>query len=226
MRAFRVSRVAAVPPLPSAAARPLPSFPPPSARECSVCAPWPLVCPASATARRGPPPRNPAPRHGALQLCLAAALLASSTASPARLRLRSAAARHGCHPPLHAEPPLEPPPPSINPRIRLLSSQRSSRAQPSPPRLAGTPPQRHSTAAGRHSPWSRRHWPPRALKPPPTGSSRSPLPPPPLPRCQQALPWPESPFPLLPCFKIATRDLVRQLKQVQGPICTTVDSYE
>ena len=82
-------------------------------------------------------------------------------------------------PPLHAEPPLEPAPTPTNPQIRLLSSQRSSQARPSPPRLAGTPPQRHSTAAGRRSPWSRRHWPPRALKPPPTGSSRSPLPPPP-----------------------------------------------
>ena len=196
-----MSRVAAVPPLPSASARPLPSFPPPSARECSVCTPWPLGCPASATARRGPPQRNPAPRHGALQLCLAAALLASSPASPARLRLRSAAARHGCHPPLHAEPPLEPTPPSTNPRIRLLSSQRSSRARPSPPRLAGTPPQRHSTAAGRRSPWSRRHWPPRALKPPPTGSSRSPIPPPPFPHRQQAPHGRNRRFPFSPASK-------------------------
>ena len=78
-------------------------------------------------------------------------------------------------PPLHAEPPLEPAPTPTNPQIRLLSSQRSSQARPSPPRLAGTPPQRHSTAAARRPLWNRLHGPPlRALRPP-RGSSRVPL---------------------------------------------------
>ncbi|XP_039803554.1 translation initiation factor IF-2-like [Panicum virgatum] len=80
-----------------------------------------------------------------------------------------AAAPHGRQSHLHAEPSIELAPPSTNPRICLLSSQRSSRARPSPPRLAGTPPQRYSTAAGRRPPWSRRHRPPPRAPRPPTG---------------------------------------------------------
>ena len=77
-------------------------------------------------------------------------------------------------PPLHAEPPLEPAPTPINPQIRLLSSQRSSRARPSPPHLAGAPPPRLSSPPARRSPWRHHYRPPRAPKPPPTGAHKPP----------------------------------------------------
>ena len=125
-------------------------------------------------------------------------------------RLATSRARHGHQSPLHAEPSTELAPLSTNPQIRLISSPRSSRTRPSPPRLAGTPPQRHSTTAARRLPWSRRHRPPPRAPRTPTGPRRSPLAPPPLPRRQQSLPWPESPFPFHPSPVFATRDCRQQ----------------
>jgi len=100
----------------------------------------------------------------------------------------------------------------------------------------------HSRPVAGHSP-ERRHTPPPSpsevllptpalLRPPqhqprpPTGSSRVPHAPSPLPRHRKATPSPESAFSQAPLLQIATRGSTRQLKQVQGSICTNQDSYE
>jgi hypothetical protein len=159
----------------------------------------------------------PRPCHAGRAPQLRLALLAAASARPTAVWPRRHA-RHGRRPHLHAEPSTELAPPSTNPRIRLLSSQRSSRARPSPPRLAGTPPQRHSTAAGRRPPWSRRHRPPPRAPRPPTGPRRSPLSPPPRALAAGEPPRRETAAPPPPLFWPA-RDPIARVKMFQGSIC-------
>jgi len=221
MRAFRVSRVAAVPPLlllllahcnlfllPLLASAPGACHGRWSAR----------LLPAHAAGRlaRRLRPTAPALSH-ATRTC--------APAEPACARAASSPVMAVVHPstPSHHSSQRRPPPTpkSACPRPPE-ASQPNHRRSPTPDHRRSTT----TTAAARCSRCRRLSDRPQPQPSPPTGSPRRPHAPPPLPRRQQALPWPESPFPFLPCFKIATRDLVRQLKQVQGPICTTVDSYE